>query len=46
MASERNGGIVRLTRKLDRIFQHIMARDILKAAKSASNAVAVHKVGV
>jgi hypothetical protein len=35
---------VRLTRKQDRI--SIMARDVLKAAKSASNAIAVHKVGI
>jgi hypothetical protein len=35
-----------LTRRLDRISKHIMARDVLKAAKSASNAVAVHKVGI
>jgi hypothetical protein len=38
-----NEAIVRLTRKLDRFI--IMTRDVLKAAKSASNAIAVHKVG-
>ncbi|KAH1493802.1 hypothetical protein LV164_007534 [Aspergillus fumigatus] len=36
-----NEAIVRLTRKLDRFI--IMTRDVLKAAKSASNAIAVHK---